>query len=127
MSTRNFRVPERPWPWERSVTVCIAATCVESRKNVEQRIVLCTDWRASSAIGYSDTMLKQKLLPHTMRCLPKAVYQVFEAKRAAERVTSVGDLTMLAILYPNGKYVVMPQKEYEQITKLYLHEVIAAR
>lgn len=41
----------------RPVTVCIAATCMVEKK---YKVVMCTDWKISSALGNADTKLKQK-------------------------------------------------------------------
>ena len=52
---RNECTFARPYPWEKNVTVCIAAACLAEGKN---RIVLCSDWLASSGIGSAETHLK---------------------------------------------------------------------
>lgn len=61
---------ERPYPWEKKVTVCIAAiydTYDESR--YQQGIILCTDWLSSSPLGQSETSLKERVLKPGWYCL----------------------------------------------------------
>jgi hypothetical protein len=57
---------KRPYPWERDVTVCIAATC---DNDGETKIVICTDKKASNVLGSSETHLKIRDLRHGWRCL----------------------------------------------------------
>lgn len=66
----SLRLPPRPWPWERRVTVCIAAACTEGGA---YEIVLCSDWRASTIVGNSDSMLKHRLLPAGFRLLTSGI------------------------------------------------------
>ena len=53
-------------PEEKKVTICIAAECRVKGTNC---IVICSDFRAGSSLGYSDTMLKQRWLPGGYRLL----------------------------------------------------------
>lgn len=61
-----FGHPARPWPRERKVTVCIAAEC---RDGDDAAFVLCSDFRANTSIGHSESMVKMRRLPHGFRCL----------------------------------------------------------
>jgi 20S proteasome alpha/beta subunit len=60
------RPPERPFPWEIDMTVCIAAICND---NDEYKIVLCVDNKLSSDLGSTDKGRKLRTLPHKWRCL----------------------------------------------------------
>jgi hypothetical protein len=70
MSTFNWegqmRLPPRPWPWERKVTVCIAALCTESKRKI---FVLCSDLKGGTEIGSAQTIVKQWPLAHGFYCL----------------------------------------------------------
>jgi hypothetical protein len=72
--------PRRYWrdapKWERKeMTVCIAAACMEKDKDGTQRfrIVMCADWRVSSALGTSDTKLKLRTLAKGFSCLTAGI------------------------------------------------------
>lgn len=52
----------------RKMTICIAANC-RSEDGKEPHILMCTDWLAGSDLGASDSMLKQRPLPHGLSCL----------------------------------------------------------
>lgn len=63
----RFTRSERPFPWERDVTVCIAAVC---RFEDDQRgFVLCADRKVGNDLGSADVMLKIRALPNGWRCL----------------------------------------------------------
>lgn len=47
---------KRPYPWERHMTVCIAAICDQGP--AKGKIVICADLLVSGALGGSETMLK---------------------------------------------------------------------
>jgi len=50
-------VPE----WERhDMTVCIAAVCDDRTDTLPAKIVLCYDWKVSTAIGSAETKHKMK-------------------------------------------------------------------
>src|SRR5690348_12969123 len=53
---------------EREMTICIAATCHHSREG-GAKIILCTDWRVSGALGSAETANKQMWLPKNWACL----------------------------------------------------------
>ena len=48
---------KRPYPWERDMTVCIAAQC-KGRDASSDVIVLCADARTGSALGSAETAFK---------------------------------------------------------------------
>lgn len=43
------------------MTVCIAAACRDLADN-EYRVVMCTDWRVSGALGSAEIKLRQRRL-----------------------------------------------------------------
>ena len=45
------------------MTICIAAVCQQDRDNKEPRIVLCSDWKAETEFGGSETSDKLRTLP----------------------------------------------------------------
>src|ERR1700722_9320835 len=52
---------DRPPIGERSkMTVCIAATC--RMASADPQLILCTDWKTSSALGSAETHFKQRIL-----------------------------------------------------------------
>ncbi len=55
-------VPER-----RDVTVCIAAVCEEAAHR--SKIVICSDRKASSALGSAETMVKIRRIAEGWQCL----------------------------------------------------------
>lgn len=61
--------PPPPYPWEQKVTICIAAGCGTTADISENKIILCTDWLASSSLGASDTVLKQRPVGKDWWCL----------------------------------------------------------
>ena len=56
----------RPFPWERDMTVCIAAICTDSG---EHKIVLCTDTRIGGDLGSSEGFLKEIAIGGGWYCL----------------------------------------------------------
>jgi len=61
----------RPYPWERKMTVCIAAAC---EVNKAPKVVLCTDWKIGSALGSSETRFKQHMVKYpNWHCLGAGV------------------------------------------------------
>ncbi len=65
--------PPPPYPWEQKVTICIAAGCSTTADASGNKIILCTDWLASSSLGASDTMLKQRPVGKGWICLGAGV------------------------------------------------------
>lgn len=65
--------PHPPYPWEQKVTICIAAGCGTVDDPSAKQIILCTDWRASSSLGASETMLKQRPVGEGWMCLGAGV------------------------------------------------------
>jgi len=72
---------KRPFPWERDMTVCIAAACHDGDVS---KIVLCSDTKLSSALGSAETGHKDLYLPHGWRILTAgdepeiiALYQLY--------------------------------------------------
>lgn len=68
MTSAQVLTPRGYWRavpnWERrDMTVCIAAAC-EGKDQGTKAIVLCSDWRISSALGSAETMLKIRGLAH---------------------------------------------------------------
>jgi 20S proteasome alpha/beta subunit len=63
----RFRLA-RPHPWERNMTVCIAAACFDANED-ECAIILCADWRVSSPLGRQDTKLKFHQIGRGWWCL----------------------------------------------------------
>lgn len=57
---RDGRLIKRPYPWEREMTVCIAAIYYAGDKH--QRIAVCTDGRVGSALGNHEHALKIRSL-----------------------------------------------------------------
>ena len=57
---------KRPYPWERDMTVCIAAAC---RDGSGPKIVLCTDKKSSSSLGSAETARKAVKLAMNWWCL----------------------------------------------------------
>jgi hypothetical protein len=57
---------KRPYPWERDMTVCIAAACNDSDVD---KIILCSDTKLSSALGSVETGHKDLFLPNGWRIL----------------------------------------------------------
>ncbi len=61
---------KRPYPWERDMTVCIAAACTGTANgDKERKIILCTDQKSSSALGSAETARKEIPLGNKWRCL----------------------------------------------------------
>jgi 20S proteasome alpha/beta subunit len=62
---------KKPYPWERNVTVCIAAPCRDftDSSGSGRRLVLCTDGRRTSIVGTGDTSLKIHILTPEWKCL----------------------------------------------------------
>jgi hypothetical protein len=58
---------KRPYPWERDVTVCIAAECTDRDRT--HKIVLCTDRLGSNVLGGTETFLKNRSLIEGWRVL----------------------------------------------------------
>ena len=55
---RHFSAPQME---RRSVTVCIAATCQDTETK-DYKVIMCTDWRISGALGSAEIKLKQRVL-----------------------------------------------------------------
>jgi len=71
------------------MTVCIAAICDD---NDEEKIVLCSDRRVGSALGSSDTMMKERSLRHGWKCLTSgtendinALFRLYDVKFRDEK------------------------------------------
>ena len=60
--------PARPYPRERDVTICIAASC-EARKESQRKIILCSDTKQSSSIGAAEILVKHAELTAGWHCL----------------------------------------------------------
>jgi len=102
------------------MTVCIAALC---NGTPETKIILCADWRVSSALGRAETKLKIKEIGHHWYCLTSgsdveinAIVELyrntFRARDSLDRST-IGDLIRAPLLarklqkineYTAGKY-----------------------
>jgi hypothetical protein len=59
-----------PYPWERKMTICIAAVADEAGD--KPFIIFCTDWLISGALGQAETVLKSRILHGTWSCLTAA-------------------------------------------------------
>jgi hypothetical protein len=57
----------RPYPWERKMTICIAAICNEFRGDC--KILLCHDWQISSELGSAEVRNKATHLGKGVYCL----------------------------------------------------------
>ena len=57
---------KRPYPWEREMTVCIAAICTDEG---EHKVVLCTDTRIGGDLGSSEAFLKEIGIGNGWYCL----------------------------------------------------------
>src|SRR5687767_4254885 len=53
---------------EQRVTICIAAVCADASGD-GVNLIMCSDWRASGALGRFDLKLKQAHLSDTWSCL----------------------------------------------------------
>ena len=60
---------KRPFPWERDMTVCIAAICHEDNDQDRPAIVLCTDARVGGSLGSSEWAFKQVHIGGTWHAL----------------------------------------------------------
>jgi hypothetical protein len=94
-------VPE----WERrDVTVCIAAGCLERVGDDEEpRIILCTDWRASSALGTAELKLKLRRMYKEWWCLTSGSETEIETiipplKNAFKEAQTIDETNICAII-----------------------------
>ena len=100
---RNEGIFARPYLWEKNVTVCIAAACLAEGK---ARIVLCSDWLASSGIGSAETHLKKHQLADTWWSLESGTSYEINALRkrltesfvSAQSSTGIGDNNIIDIV-----------------------------
>ena len=82
-------VGRQPRPWEKRMTVCIAAICHDAGNT---RIITCADWLVTSPLGGAETALKTYDLTGDWCCLAAGatggiIAMVRELSSAMEKVT----------------------------------------